>query len=1229
MKRSGSPRLQAYGLATLLVVCSLGGAAVAQAAPEVLRVDLSPLIDQAARSPTRFAVDLPHPVSITDAGTWTQAGSRSTWTYAIRIPTAVSMSFHAPGVSLPQSAVLTVTNESGASIGYRARDVARSGLWSRPMTGDSLTLSLSVSSADRARVALQIESFQAGYRGLGPGVPNNAHYADITRRAAAQLSSCAVNYSCESTSANQGPAHATVALVVANTELCTGTLLNDTSVDGTPFVLTARHCETGNLGGGDPGVAANVTVYWDAVAPCGATLASIYDGNTVTQTGATTVVEQQDTWLIRLDTGPAASDAYYAGWDATGGVFSGGYSIHHALGYQKQYAAWYGQPILIVIPGTTLGVGYSSTFWGVVNQLGNVGAGASGGSLFDPDNNSVGALTLGLGSGPDTDGVCPVTPLQPPSPAYVAAQYTALSAVWSSTADATSGTGTATLQSALDAAGTGKLVLGGIGVLPVTLTIDQSSPQTGQTANLTWSAPGAQSCTASGGLSGDGWAGARSASGTFGLTEQTGSQVRYSISCSAPGQTGSASVSVTWQLVPAFANLSGSGPTAAAGRMVSLQWSANIQPCTASGGTSGDGWAGTKTTNGSQSVVASVLGSVTYTIVCGTGTRTATAQYTINVVAPSTGPVFGDANQMLAGQTVNLQFTAGGSCVASGGASGDGWSGPLATSSQDSAALGYTLPITETMAGTYTYTVTCTGAGATANLSSTSSITLTFVGGSPSATLSASPTPVEIYTDPGAAASVLNLAWTSNVRPCAITYAGPGNVQGMVDGVDAAAGLPSGTGGDDQQVAGSYVYTLTCGAAPGQAQATAPVTWFTNAPGVTLSVGNPWPEGTPATLGWQSNVYPCTGTGGTTGDGWAGAKAGAIGSQSVTEPALGAITFGITCGSGSQIVQAQASTSVIAPLVSITASASTLPVNGVLDLHWSGNFEPCTSSISPGGAGGWGTVLPMTGGFQTTQLVAGTYTYTINCAGAQASVQVTFTGSLTTLTASASTAAVNTPITLSWSSPANTTSCAATGGSPGDGWTGSLAGSGTQTVTSAEAAAVSYSISCNFGYGPSQAQTQVTYTAVTASDPTVPTPKATLTANLTSQVAGSSVTLSWTSQSASACAASGGASGDGWTGSLLSLSGTMSVTESTAGSYSYGVTCTGAPPAATAQVDVAFTAASVTVTGKGGGGGGGAVDPSELAVLAMMLYALNRRTTRSSGFRLAQPVILQGREPHQ
>lgn len=1203
-------------VAVLLIACYVPSTR-ASGPIEVINTDLSPLIDESARYPVRFAVDVPHPVSASSQGQWTDNGFSSTWAYTTRIETAVSMSFHASVLALPPSAVLTVAGANSSST-YRARDVNRGGLWARPLAGDTISLSLSVNDVDRPAVRLQIASFQAGYRSLGGTVPDNPHYRQIVA-ASAQASSCTENYSCNATAANQGPANATVAIVVGNVAQCTGTLLNDTGSDGIAYVLTARHCENGTLGGGDPTAAPSVTVYWDAVTPCGATLASIYDGSAITQSGATTLVEQQDAWLIQLDSAPAASDAYFAGWDATGGTFSGGYSVHHALGYDKQYVSWYGQPILQTIPGATLKIGYASNFLGVVNQLGSVGAGASGGALFNPNNNVVGSATLAqLVNGPDTAGVCPAVSPAVPSPSTTIAQYTALASVWSATADTTSSTGSATLQSVLDAAKTGQLSIGGVGILPVTLSSNANgSVLTGQTITLNWNAPGAQSCTAGGGLSGDGWTGPQASSGTFQLTEQSGANVSYTLHCIASGMAGNATAPVSWVYVAGFAAVTGTGG-AIAGTTIQLLWSSNTQPCTASGGSPGDGWAGPKAGTGSQYVVVSIVGSITYTLTCGTGARIGTGQYTINAVAPVAYSIQPDANNMRIGQSVNVSWGGGGLCTTSGGVPGDGWAGNIASTNAGASAT-----ITEAVAGTYNYTVTCTGAGLSAN----TSFSLTFVNAPPTVTLTATPTPIEIYTDPGAYNSaIVNLNFTTNVRPCAVSYVGPGNVQGQITYVQGV--LPSGSASDSEGVAGAYVYSVTCGTGANQQQSSATVNWFTNYPAVTLTAQTPWPLGIGAPVAWNSNVYPCTGTGGVTGDGWAGSKAGPSGHQNVTESTLGSVTFGITCGSGTQVVQAQAPTTVITPSVSISASASTLAINQALLINWTANFAPCTSSISPGVAGGWGTLLPMSGGFNTTEPVPGAYTYTINCDGAQASTSVSFTGPNPTasLLASATNVTVNTPVTLTLSDPSNS-SCMASGGASGDGWSGPISNADSKGVTSSVAQTVTYSVLCTEVQGQYQAQAQVTYTAVGAVAPSIPTPTVTLTSSATSETVGSEVTLSWNSQNASGCTASGGGSSDGWNGAVT-LSGTMAITESSAGTFTYDITCTGAPPAAAALATVQFTDVTVTSVAAGkSGGGGGALDALGLLPLCLLvlrqLRALKTRSEPGPSSRRELPDIFE------
>jgi hypothetical protein len=88
------------------------------------------------------------------------------------------------------------------------------------------------------------------------------------------------------------------------------------------------------------------------------------------------------------------------------------------LGEDQQYVEWSGNDVLEQIPGATFNVAYDSTFWGVVNSLGNLGAGGSGSALFSATNQVVGSASLSdLPAGPNTAGTCPV-PSVTPSPQH-------------------------------------------------------------------------------------------------------------------------------------------------------------------------------------------------------------------------------------------------------------------------------------------------------------------------------------------------------------------------------------------------------------------------------------------------------------------------------------------------------------------------------------------------------------------------------------------------------------------------------------------------------------------------------------------------------------------------------------------------------------------------------------------------------------------------------------------
>ena len=257
-------------LASTFAAAALGAVSV-----HIVKTDLKAGIRAGIESPVQFAVLVPQAVSTSSGGSWSTSDGRATWRYAVQVPTAVSLSFHAIQSTLPASAVLTVRGAKSTT-SYRDRDLHRGELWSRIQPGEGLDFTLTVAAVDRGRVALNIVSLQAGYRSLGAGVKDHPYYRQLkAQMAASGNATCVTNYECQVTAANTPPAAATVGLVIGNLYQCTGALINDVPGDNTPYLLTARHCETGNLGGGNPGAASTVTVYWDATTSCGSSLGSL------------------------------------------------------------------------------------------------------------------------------------------------------------------------------------------------------------------------------------------------------------------------------------------------------------------------------------------------------------------------------------------------------------------------------------------------------------------------------------------------------------------------------------------------------------------------------------------------------------------------------------------------------------------------------------------------------------------------------------------------------------------------------------------------------------------------------------------------------------------------------------------------------------------------------------------------------------------------------------------
>jgi probable HAF family extracellular repeat protein len=162
--------------------------------------------------------------------------------------------------------------------------------------------------------------------------------------------------------------------------------------------------------------------------------------------------------------------------------------------------------------------------------------------------------------------------------------------------------------------------LAGTTPIDATLSASASSVTAGTPVTLSWNVSPGASCTATGGTAADGWTGSFSSSGSLSVTEAAVGDYLYGLTCTAGDQTAQAQAPVQFNYPAVTVSLSIT--TSNAGQTATLTWSStNATSCSATGGTSSDGWAGPKQTTGSvvlsePAVAQGESQTITFTLTC-------------------------------------------------------------------------------------------------------------------------------------------------------------------------------------------------------------------------------------------------------------------------------------------------------------------------------------------------------------------------------------------------------------------------------------------------------------------------------------------------------------------------------------------------------------------------------------------------------------------------------------
>lgn len=337
--------------------------------------------DEHKIGPWRFAYPHMTNLNIHNSGSWEdlKKGDR-VWRINLSSPGAMSLNVIFDEYVLPEGAKVWIYNEDRTEVigpFTHLNNKDWGSLGTTPIQGDFITVEYFEPSEVAGQGALSVGQVSHGYRDIfGYG-------RRIAEKGLGDSGSCNNNVICPEGDNWRCQIASVAIIVVGGSGACTGTMINNSNEDGTPYFLTANHCGTN--------VSNWVFRYnWDSPS-CNQN----QNGPTnQTVSGATSLVASgaSDVQLLELSSAPPAGyNVFYSGFDASGTFPTEQVAIHHPSGDVKK--------ISFDTDAAGHGTMSGAQCWQIYDwEDGTTEPGSSGSGLWDQNQRLIGQLFGGQAS---------------------------------------------------------------------------------------------------------------------------------------------------------------------------------------------------------------------------------------------------------------------------------------------------------------------------------------------------------------------------------------------------------------------------------------------------------------------------------------------------------------------------------------------------------------------------------------------------------------------------------------------------------------------------------------------------------------------------------------------------------------------------------------------------------------------------------------------------------------
>jgi lysyl endopeptidase len=321
----------------------------------------------------RFGKNHAADLTLGNSGLWeTFPNGDRVWRLTLVCPNAYSVNFEFNTYVVPEGGQVFVYTPTGEALGAFTAESNKgyTELGVGLLPGERITIEYDEPAAVAGQGQLRIGQVTHGYRD---------NFAAM-RGFNASLS-CNNNVICPLWDPWRDQIRSVARIIVAGSDWCTGTLLNNCAQDATPYFLTANHCLGGNTG-------TWLFVFnWES-SQCNN---NINTPMNQTVSGAQLLESSggSDVALLELNNAvPPAFAPYFSGWNANNTAPTEQTGIHHPSGDQKKISANSGTSIIAPFNAATC---WEVNAW----DDGTTEGGSSGSGLWDQNGLIVGQLNGG------------------------------------------------------------------------------------------------------------------------------------------------------------------------------------------------------------------------------------------------------------------------------------------------------------------------------------------------------------------------------------------------------------------------------------------------------------------------------------------------------------------------------------------------------------------------------------------------------------------------------------------------------------------------------------------------------------------------------------------------------------------------------------------------------------------------------------------------------------------